>query len=563
MLQDETSVELLPSRTSLSKSSDAEHLLNVIENLKSNIRVILDCGASILEQNNRQVATKWLDLRGDEIQAVVFFDDDELSVLDRSGRVESFQTSSFGKHLDVCLIYLDEEHTRGTDLRLPRDYRAAVTLGSQLTKDRLTQACMRMRKLGHGQAVTFIVPEEISTKIREFTCKSATETIEVCDVLYWSIGETWQDLKRSMPLWAVQGERFEKRKHLLNGASTTKNQAKKFLEDEAQALETRYRPRTQDDGGSEQVSRWDLSNKNIAQIVSRCRDFEAMGFRSAALSEEQERELAPEIEQERQVERPERMAAENHQLHQDLQQLVRTGVLAVNSKAYEPAFQALRSTSAAKVFNLFQFPSFPSDLLVTADFMRTVKVPASRESFVSDSYQRPTQFILSVPSPLDAGIIRNLVIISPYEANAILPHITDKVTLHLFSPRFNARFASLDELELYNVGRAFSVDSISRSLTMQLNLFAGSLYLRSFAEYNEVCDFLGLLRSKAKDGQQVYADGFIDPPAGAWGLKKSPVPFLRALLMKIRREGEGVEKTHLGKILSGVRLEEEDFVIET
>jgi hypothetical protein len=39
----------------------------------------------------------------------------------------------------------------------------------------------------------------------------------------------------------------------------------------------------------------------------------------------------------------------------------------------------------------------------------------------------------------------------------------------------------------------------------------------------------------------------------------SPVPFLRTLLMKIRREGEGIEKTHLGKILSGVRLEEADF----
>ena len=29
--------------------------------------------------------------------------------------------------------------------------------------------------------------------------------------------------------------------------------------------------------------------------------------------------------------------------------------------------------------------------------------------------------------------------------------------------------------------------------------------------------------------------------------------------MKIRREGEGVEKTHMGKVLSGVRLEESDF----
>lgn len=94
---------------------------------------------------------------------------------------------------------------------------------------------------------------------------------------------------------------------------------------------------------------------------------------------------------------------------------------------------------------------------------------------------------------------------------------------------------------------------------VQLNIFTGSLYLRNFDEYTELCDFLGLLRAKPFRDQQVYADGFIDPPAGKWGHKISPVPFLRTFLMKNRREGEGVEKTHLGKILNGVRLEESDF----
>ena len=139
---------------------------------------------------------------------------------------------------------------------------------------------------------------------------------------------------------------------------------------------------------------------------------------------------------------------------------------------------------------------------------------------------------------------------------------TKKITLHLFAPRSNSGFASLDQLLLYNVGRNFTPNCVSRSLTTQLNLFAGSLYLRSLAEYNELCDFLGLLRaSKVKSGQQVHADGFIEPPTGQWGLKQSPVPFLRALVVKIRREGEGVEKTHLGKLFNGVRLEEADFRI--
>jgi hypothetical protein len=138
LLQEETSVELLPPRTA-GHGSDAEHLLALVVRMQPEVRVILDCGASILEQNNRQVAEAWLGLRDSCIQAVVFFHDEELSVLDRAGRIEPLQTSPFAKQLDVCLVYLDEAHTRGTDLKLPRSYRAAVTLGQGLVKDKLTQ----------------------------------------------------------------------------------------------------------------------------------------------------------------------------------------------------------------------------------------------------------------------------------------------------------------------------------------------------------------------------------------------------------------------------------------
>lgn len=360
-----------------------------------------------------------------------------------------------------------------------------------------------------------------------------------------------------MPLWAVQGERFERHKNLLCGT-----QAESLLEDEAQTLEARYKPRTKDDSGMSSLKAWDMQNCNITKIVKRCQEFEAMGFEAATLSEEQERELAPEIEAEKQIDRPARLDAEHHIVHPEVRQLVRTGRLTKtteNSNAWNPAFQELKSTSAAK---LFELEEFPTELLVTSDFMRTVKAPSGyfQSEFISDSYQRPVQFILSVYNA-NSRIIEHLIIISPYEANELLADIGQcaKVTLHIFAPRTNRGFAPLDRLELYNVGRAFSSEQVPRSLTIQLNLFAGSLYLRDFNEYTEVCDFLGLLRTRPVVGQQIYADGFIDPPSGIWGLKKSPVPFLRTFLMKIRREGEGLEKTHLGKILNGVRMEEAEF----
>lgn len=137
LLQKETTVEKLPIRL---RGTDAQHLLAVINNLQPEVRVVLDVGAQILEMNNTQVAQCWLKMRkNNRTEAVVFFQNEELSVLDVSGRIESFQTSPFAKQLDRCLIYLDEAHTRGTDLKLPRNYRAAVTLGANLTKDRLVQ----------------------------------------------------------------------------------------------------------------------------------------------------------------------------------------------------------------------------------------------------------------------------------------------------------------------------------------------------------------------------------------------------------------------------------------
>jgi hypothetical protein len=41
----------------------------------------------------------------------------------------------FSENLDECLVYLDEAHTRGIDLKLPQDARGALTLALGQTKD--------------------------------------------------------------------------------------------------------------------------------------------------------------------------------------------------------------------------------------------------------------------------------------------------------------------------------------------------------------------------------------------------------------------------------------------
>lgn len=122
-------------------SFDAESLLQLVIRSDPPVRVILDVGAQVLEWKNEEVAHAWLSrVAESDAQAVVFFDDNnKLLVLSRDGITESFMISPFARQMDQCLVYLDEAHTRGTDLKLPTDYRAAVTLGPDLTKDRLVQ----------------------------------------------------------------------------------------------------------------------------------------------------------------------------------------------------------------------------------------------------------------------------------------------------------------------------------------------------------------------------------------------------------------------------------------
>ncbi|UZP32271.1 hypothetical protein NXS19_000087 [Fusarium pseudograminearum] len=101
---------------------NSRYLLTMATKMSSNIRVILDVGAQIVDLTNLEFCKEWLKCYDgdDHTRAVVFFDDsDNIMVLNRSGKIEELQRSPFADQLDQCLVFLDEAHTRGTDLRLP------------------------------------------------------------------------------------------------------------------------------------------------------------------------------------------------------------------------------------------------------------------------------------------------------------------------------------------------------------------------------------------------------------------------------------------------------------
>lgn len=103
------------------------------------IRTLIDAGAQILEMDNLSLAKTWLSVNK-EAPAVVYFDTQNKPLVRyRHGSSIPLLASPFADNLGDCLVYLDEAHTRGTDLKMPVSACGALTLGLGQTKDHTVQ----------------------------------------------------------------------------------------------------------------------------------------------------------------------------------------------------------------------------------------------------------------------------------------------------------------------------------------------------------------------------------------------------------------------------------------
>lgn len=390
---------------------------------------------------------------------------------------------------------------------------------------------MRLRRLGHGQSVVFCVPGEICSRMK-------TDRPSVADILQWAIQGTWEDAARSVPLWAVQGRRHCEQSKLWGVMRTedgksdmTETQARKFLEEEAVSIRARYEPRD-----------YDTAEAGKDPISQRFRAFKSMDHLSAALSEEQERELSPEIERQREVQRARPEKPATHHLHPDIVTYIRTGLLASSSSAHMPAFASLSATSAAKHLDLEECPR---NVYVSRDFARTV------EGGGSDCTQRPVQWILVSPAQSSKiATIDKMMVISPFEAQNLLPSIrkSTNVALCLYSPRPNQGYRTLDALNLYNLPEQPSL-FVPPQFTVELNIFAGQLYFSSVIECVRVCRYLriDIWNIDDNDAEDLGLNGALSCHQARF--TKRPIKFLQLFLSQVRRDCGGIRKTHMGCIL--------------
>ena len=205
---------------SLSANSNSDQILQEIVSFQPTIQVILDVGALFVDGTNRQIAIKWFKLSNkNAIDYVVYFEGDEIFVCDRRYQRYAFLTSPASERLERCIFYLDEIHTRGTDFKFPNDFHAAVTLGNGLTKDRLVQACMRMRQLGKHHWLSFWSSNEVHQQIQTMKKNSiqpkentmSNDQISLIDVLRWVYENTQQATWDGLHHWAAQSLSYQRK----------------------------------------------------------------------------------------------------------------------------------------------------------------------------------------------------------------------------------------------------------------------------------------------------------------------------------------------------------------
>ncbi|KIM46712.1 hypothetical protein M413DRAFT_23079 [Hebeloma cylindrosporum] len=535
--------------------SSAIEFLEFLVREPKEIRVLLD----MLEMTNQQLVAHWLSLRRD-VMAGVFFDDaDNLSVLTQDGVVESFYSSSFFQLLDQCIVYLDDAHTRGTDLKLPLDFRAAVTLGPKVTKDRLVQGCMRMRKLGYGQSVMFCAPPEVDRRIREIESIHSSSPVKVIDVLSWVMSNTCSDIEHHIPHWVQQGVDFHKR-HAGDASFSASESDVKLLKDAwlqpaARSLNEMYGLTAQSATSSNLVN-------DIPAMHERLRKLGVTAVRDARMEEEQEREVSHEVEQELQLERPPQTPPAVHRLDEDVRSFVRRGTIPSRSHVFFPLMTPLCSEEDS----LSPPNPWSSQLLATRDFMTTT-INGREKSFITD-YLRPVNWLVS--RVLSDGRVM-LVVMSPYEVNHLIQEIRESkyVRLHMYAPRTTQATKTFENLTFYCVpplspsGHA-TLASLSLDVRCQLNVWAGQLYLDSYEMYLCLCLLLGISSSQMTGYSSVQSDRFV-PKSGRIGemvdvclFDQSPVTLLK-MLFGSRRKGMSYQQTHVGKILHARLLSREDF----
>jgi hypothetical protein len=434
---------------------------------------------------------------------------------------------------------------------------------------------MRLRNLGNGHSLCFVSPTEVHRSICDLKGCEDSEELASFDVLAWCMEQTCQSLEIARPLRAMHGLEHVRQQRVLREYLPITSASSKLIsddkrvrrfwraiqEDESRSLELLYGVHEERIGAFKRLLDRKSNDLTMQHLVMEYDSMNKTRLEDCTVDNEQERELAHEIERQRQVERPKAAKACNHNVSKGLTHYVQTGTDgAFFNSAIKHAFTIFADTSAREIMRKQQVSTDAFvDLYVSHDYARTVTLQGDSPI---DDFLRPVNWVLS------SSKHSKLLLISQYEANELIAQVRTSlnVRLHTFAPRLIKAMVSFNDMDFYTIGASSGKSACSLTAVRNLNLFAGSLYLEDEDIYDSLRCFLGLVsQSRRVEDSVVNSDGYVNSDirrrenwASACPFNGSPLPFLKEVF-SLRRGGKGFAQTHMGHLVEGRALRPDAF----
>ena len=137
-------------------------LLSMIANAEPAYNALIDVGAVITGLSNLAVARRLLELGLRRCEGVVFLDEEDSKMILVRATDRVVPLSQCGINVDSRFAFYDQIHTTGMDIKHALNAKAALTLGKDMVFRDLAQGAFRMRGIGAGQTVEFLLTPEVS-----------------------------------------------------------------------------------------------------------------------------------------------------------------------------------------------------------------------------------------------------------------------------------------------------------------------------------------------------------------------------------------------------------------
>lgn len=576
----------------------------------SGIRVLLDSGALMLELTNEEVAVCWLNETGNEIHAAIYFDShDILQTIDRNGIITEFDCSVYRENLSKCVVYLDDVHTRGTDLKFPLNWRACVTLSGDITHDKTVQSCMRMRQLGKGHMISFWASYEADICIRKISRLSMNDKVTNEDVFEFINANSSQFETANMVHWTSAAHNYTKKLighklfESIGNAESMKKLYEICVDDECIKLDEMYGEKDEalltkvawsrfsklgrnnifdDDDDHDEIidlvqSMQKKVSKKLKLFAPHVKQF------SHDLEEEQERELEQEDEEERHIEPVPAVKPAAPNFDERIMKLVLNGVndeILTDMKSSGLLLSVAASLSHTRLYQICKHidDAWATHLFVTKDFQTVVdsQVTDTESLQAYDRFLRPVWWIVRIEYTKKHGK-HVLVLLSSYECDRLLPALRQSIksTLYMYRPRLSKFHSNLLRNTKLHVSGMQESSDIDVNDEVQIAMYSGSMNFASEIEQNAYCGFLGViprprtpLLETAFENGIIRPNGFVHPEnrryseeisncVGQCKFKENPVDFAIKLIEAYHQAL--LKDSHVASILERCTTEKNSF----